>query len=371
MRSTTLLAAVLASSGAVWAQMLNKLAKDAGLLYFGTSFNPGEVNDAPYYKLASDPNMFGQWTPDNAQKWDATEPSKGRFSYGQADATIGRATQNGQIMRCHTLVWHSQLPGWVSSGSWNRSTLTDVINSHISNVMGHFKGKCYAWDVVNEALEDNGSYRNSVFYRVLGDSYFALAFKQAAATDPGAKLYYNDYNLEYFPAKADGAVRIAKLVQAAGARIDGVGLQAHMTVGRTPARANLTWTLGKYTALGLDVAYTELDVRIDPLPSTAGSLAAQGREYEAVVGSCLDVPRCVGITVWGFGDAHSWVPGTFRGTGDANLYDKQARPKPAYSSVSAVLAKASGKRPAWGSKPATTVARVPEAAAAVVTAAPM
>jgi endo-1,4-beta-xylanase len=92
--------------------MLNKLAKDAGLMYFGTAFGPSDANDAPYYKLASDVNMFGQWTPDNAQKWDATEPQQGKFSYSQADSIISRATSNKQIMRCHTLVWYSQLPSW-------------------------------------------------------------------------------------------------------------------------------------------------------------------------------------------------------------------------------------------------------------------
>jgi len=383
MRTTGFVAAALAGPGAVLGQ-LNQLAKDAGLMYFGTAFSPSDVNDAAYYKIESDVRNFGQITPDNAQKWDATEPSRGRFSYGAADSIIARATANKQIMRCHTLVWYSQLPGWgkslpspeysarsgvlfsgtglltrralVTSGSWTKETMTSVMESHISNVMTHFKGKCYAWDVVNEALEDNGTYRQNPFLKALGDSYFAMAFKKAAATDPGTKLYYNDYNLEYFPVKADGAVRIAKLVQAAGVPIHGIGLQAHMSVGRTPTRENLTWTLNKYTALGLDVAYTELDVRIKTMPSNATTLQAQAKEYEWIVGSCLDVPRCVGVTVWGFGDAHSWIPSTFPGAGDSNLFDKQSRPKPAYSSVSALLASASGKRPPWGSTPATTLA---------------
>lgn len=175
-------------------------------------------------------------------------------------------------------------------------------------------------------------------------------------------------NLEYFPAKADGAVRIAKLVQAAGVPIHGVGLQAHMTVGRTPTRENLTWTLNKYTALGLDVAYTELDIRIKPLPSNASSLQAQAKEYEAIVGSCLDVPRCVGITVWGYGDSHSWIPQTFPGAGDSCLYDKNSKPKPAFSSVSALLASASGKRPPWGAAPTTTLVTKTAVAAPTPTA---
>ncbi|KAK4442176.1 glycoside hydrolase superfamily [Podospora aff. communis PSN243] len=350
----TIVTALVAGLPGVSAQ-LHALAKNAGLLYFGTAVSPGDSRDAPYYKLSNDINNFGQYTPDNAQKWDATEPQRGRFQYSQADAIVNRAIANKMLMRCHTLVWYSQLPSWVTSGSWTKDTMTSVMQTHISNVMGHFKGKCYAWDVVNEALEDNGTYRNNPFLKALGDSYFALSFQFAAAADPGTKLYYNDYNLEYFPVKADGAVRIAKLVQAAGAPIHGVGLQAHMTVGRTPSRENLTWTLNKYTALGLDVAYTELDVRIKPLPSNSSSLQAQAKEYEAIVGSCLDVPRCVGITVWGFGDAHSWIPQTFPGAGDSCLFDKNSRPKPAFSSVSALLASASGKRPPWGSAPTASV----------------
>ncbi|KAK5652688.1 hypothetical protein OQA88_10282 [Cercophora sp. LCS_1] len=362
-----ILASILTGPLLVVAQ-LHALAKDAGLLYFGTAVSPSDSSDQPYYRLSNDIKNFGQYTPDNAQKWDATEPSRGRFSYGQADAIVNRAISNKMLMRCHTLVWYSQLPSWVSSGSWTKDTMTSVMQTHISNVMGHFKGKCYAWDVVNEALEDDGTYRNNPFMKAIGDSHFALAFKFAAAADPEAKLYYNDYNLEYFPVKADGAVRIVKLVQAAGAPIHGVGLQAHMTIGRTPSRENLTWTLNKYVALGLDVAYTELDVRIKNLPSNATGIQMQAKEYVDMVGSCLDVPRCVGITVWGFGDAHSWIPQTFPGAGEACLFDKNSKPKPAFSSVSALLASASGKRPPWNTAASTTLATAVKPAVATPTA---
>src|SRR3569833_977802 len=177
-------------------------------------------------------------------------------------------------------------------------------------------------------------------------------------------------NLEYFPVKADGAVRIAKLVQAAGLPIHGIGLQAHMTVGRTPSRENLTWTLNKYVALGLDVAYTELDVRLKPLPSNASSLEAQAKEFTYIVGSCLDGPRCVGVTVWGIGDGHSWIPQTFPGAGYAYLYDKSSKPKPAYSSVSALLASASGQRPPWTPAASTAPAAGTTATATAVKAVP-
>jgi endo-1,4-beta-xylanase len=154
-------------------------------------------------------------------------------------------------------------------------------------------------------------------------------------------------------------VNIVKIIQDAGAKIDGVGFQAHMSVGRTPSRANLTWTLNKFTALGVDVALTELDVRIKTMPSNATTLEAQAQEYTWLVGACLDVARCVGITVWSFGDAHSWIPGTFPGAGDANLYDMNVQPKPALKSVEALLASASGKRAPWPTATATATIVTP------------
>jgi endo-1,4-beta-xylanase len=178
------------------AAQLNALAKNAGLLYFGTA-SSGDTSDAPYYALESNSSVFGQWTPENDQKWEVTEPQRHVYSFSRADTIVSRAEANGQIMRCHTLVWHSQLPPWVSGRTWSRRSLTCVIRSHIQNVMGHYKGKCYAWDVVNEALEDDGSYRKSVFYNTLGTDYFAIAFKEAALVDPAAKLYYNDCRLHH------------------------------------------------------------------------------------------------------------------------------------------------------------------------------
>jgi endo-1,4-beta-xylanase len=161
--------------------------------------------------------------------------------------------------------------------------------------------------------------------------------------------------MEFNPVKADAAVRLAKMIQDSGAPIHGMGFQGHITLGQTPSRENLTWTLNKFTALGLDVAYTELDLRVGPRGTavTPASLEAQAKEYGAVVGSCLDVPKCVGVTVWGFGDARSWI--TYS---SPDLFDKNNQPKPAYSTVSALLASASGKRPPWNtaSMAATTTA---------------
>lgn len=206
--------------------------------------------------------------------------------------------------------------------------------------MTHYAAQCYAWDVVNEALNENGTFRSSVFLSTLGPDYIPLSFSVAAAADPRAKLYYNDFNLETTPAKADGAVGIVKLVQDAGVKIDGVGFQAHLNVGQTPSRAQLAATLGRFTALGVEVAYTELDIKHPRLPTSEADRAQQAADYVAAVGSCLDVEGCVGVTVWQFTDRYSWVPGTFPGTGEACLMTEDYVKKPAYEAVLKLLQEA-------------------------------
>ncbi|KAI0873311.1 carbohydrate-binding module family 1 protein [Hypoxylon argillaceum] len=335
----TALAALLALPGAQ--AQLNKLAKGAGLKYFGSATDNGELTDTAYVAILDNTDEFGQITPGNGQKWQYTEPSQGVFSYTSGDQIANLAATNGQLLRCHTLVWYSQLPSWVSSGTWTVATLTSVVNTHISNVVGHYKGKCYAWDVVNEGLNDDGTYRQNVFYNVLGDSYFALAFTAAAAADPAAKLYYNDYNIESTGAKQAAAAKIVSLVKAAGAKIDGVGMQAHLIVGSTPSQSALQSAMASYVAAGAtEVAYTELDIRFTTLPSTASGLQQQAADYAAVTKACLATKACVGITIWDYTDKYSWIPSTFSGQGDACLYDSVLAKKPAWTAVSSALAAA-------------------------------
>ncbi|CAH0032757.1 unnamed protein product [Clonostachys rhizophaga] len=341
MRSDIVLA-IFVASNAVSAQ-LHTLAVRAGLKYFGTAVDESKQSDSQYVSLLSTTTEFGQVVPENGQKWAYTEPSQNSFSYTQGDIVPNIASKNGQILRCHTLTWHSQLPNWVSSGSWTKATLTAVIQTHISNVMKHYLGQCYHWDVVNEAVDDSAVYRNSVFYTVLGTDFIPISFNAARAADPNAKLYYNDYNLEYNGAKTDKTIEIVNLIKAAGAPIDGVGFQGHLIVGSTPSRSSLSTALRRFTALGVEVAYTELDIRHSSLPASSSALVTQGNDYANVVGSCLDVTGCVGVTVWGFTDKYSWIPSTFNGAGDALIYDANFNKKPAWTSVSSVLAaKATG-----------------------------
>jgi endo-1,4-beta-xylanase len=324
---------------------LHELMKGAGKLYFGSATDNPELPDAAYVALLSDTAQFGSITPGNGQKWQFTQPSRGSFDFAGGDEVVELAEGNGQLVRCHTLVWHSQLPEWVSGGGFSADELTAIINAHVESVAGHYKGRCYAWDVVNEAFEEDGSYRTSVFYNTLGDGFVKIAFDAAARADPDALLFYNDYNLEYNGAKTDAAVALAEALVSQGAPIDGVGLQAHLIVGSTPGRDALAGVLRRFTELGLDVAYTELDIRHESLPPSGEALAKQGDDYVNVVGSCLDVERCVGVTIWDYTDRYSWIPSVFPGQGAALLWDENLQEKPAYTSVSSLLAAAATAAP--------------------------
>ncbi|KAI1393140.1 carbohydrate-binding module family 1 protein [Hypoxylon trugodes] len=334
--------ALLAIPGA--AAQLNQLAKAAGKLYFGSATDNNELSDSAYVKILKDSNMFGQITPGNGQKWQYTESSQGSFSYDSGDEIVNFAKTNNQIVRCHTLVWYSQLPSWVSDGSWSTSQLTSVVNTHIANEVGHYKGKCYSWDVVNEALNEDGTYRDNVFYKVLGESYIPLAFKVAAAADSSAKLYYNDYNIEGTGSKQAAAAKIVKLVKDAGAKIDGVGMQAHLIVGSIPSQSSLESAIKSYLSAGAtEVAYTELDIRFSSLPASDSGLKQQADDYTTVTKACLANKACVGITIWDYTDKYSWIPSVFNGAGAALLWDENLKQKPAYTAVSSVLKAAATK----------------------------
>ncbi|KAF7590681.1 hypothetical protein BBP40_002516 [Aspergillus hancockii] len=350
---------------------LHDAAVAKGLLYFGTATDNPELTNTAYVTQLNNTNDFGQMTPGNSQKWDTTEPTQNQFSFTKGDVVADLAEANGQKLRCHNLVWHQQLPNWVSSGSWTNETLTAVLKNHITNVVKHYKGRCYAWDVVNEALADDGSYRDSIWYKTIGEAYIPIAFAAAAAADPDVKLYYNDYSIEWGGAKSTGAQSIVKLIQSYGAKIDGVGLQAHFTVGQTPVRKDLASNLKSFTDLGVEVAYTEVDVRMKT-PATAANLAQQSTDYAYIVGACLDTEKCVGVTIWDWTDKYSWVPTTFSGYGAACPWDENFQKKPAYAGLLEVLGgEASAATSTTAAAPSSTSTSTTTISAATTFAAPV
>jgi endo-1,4-beta-xylanase len=176
---------------------LDILAKRAGLLYFGTAIDNVVLNNSAYASIAHTRSEFGQVTPANGQKWMYIEPSLDAFNFSMADAIIKPANKARQMKRCHNFVWHNQLPSWLDGRNWTKAELTTVLENHIKHEATHFKDECYAWDVVNEAFNDDGTLRDSIWLRTLGKEYIELAFIFARKyTSPTTRLYYNDFGIE-------------------------------------------------------------------------------------------------------------------------------------------------------------------------------
>ncbi|KAH7153539.1 family 10 glycosyl hydrolase [Dactylonectria macrodidyma] len=328
---------LLAASVPTASAQLDVWARKAGLKYFGAATDsPGQRERAGYEDvyprydaILRDTREFGQTTPTNGQKWVFVEPEPGVFNFTEGEVVSSIAAETGQYLRCHALVWHSQLAPWVETTDWTPKTLKKALVRHVRKVASHWRGRCYAWDVVNEALNEDGTYRESVFYKVLGEEYIKIAFREAAKADPHAKLYYNDYNLESPSGKSEGAIRIVKMLQAEGIKVDGIGMQAHLVAHRAPSLDQQIAVIKSYAKTGVEVALTELDVRIE-LPVNQTNLAWQKEAYKNSVGACAQVKACVGITIWDFYDPFSWVPYVFDGEGAALLWFEDFSRHPAY-----------------------------------------
>ncbi|MEU9633775.1 endo-1,4-beta-xylanase [Streptomyces tendae] len=289
--------------------------------YFGTAVAANHLGEADY--AATLDREFSSVTPENEMKWDATEPSRGAFTFTSADRIVDHAQSKGMDVRGHTLVWHSQLPSWVSS--LGASDLRTAMNDHINGLMGHYKGEIHSWDVVNEAFQDGGSgaRRSSPFQDKLGDGFIEEAFRTARAADPAAKLCYNDYNTDGVNAKSNAVYDMVEDFKSRGVPIDCVGFQSHFNPN-SPVPSDYRQNLQRFADLGVDVQITELDIE--------GSGSAQAANYTKVVEACLAVSRCTGMTVWGVTDKYSW-----RSSGTPLLFDGDYDEKPAYDAVLSAL----------------------------------
>ncbi|MFF3914535.1 endo-1,4-beta-xylanase [Streptomyces sp. NPDC001852] len=301
--------------------------------YFGSATDNPELADSAYTKILG--SEFDMITPGNGMKWYATEPQQGVFDWTNGDEIVNLARRNHQKVRAHTLVWHSQLPDWLTSGQWTASELRAVLKKHITTEVRHYRGKVYSWDVVNEAFNEDGSYRETLWYKTLGPGYIADALRWAHEADPHARLYLNDYNIEATGPKSDAYYALAKDLRARGVPLDGIGFQTHLAL-QYGYPSSLEDNLRRFSGLGLDTALTEVDVRMQ-LPATEEKLTEQASWYRQLTEACLAVRRCVGVTIWDYTDKYSWIPAVFPGEGAALPWDEQLNPKPAYQALREAL----------------------------------
>lgn len=304
---------------------------------------------------------FNSVTPENALKWGVLHARAQGYDFAEADRFVDYGRALGAAVIGHTLVWHSQMPVWVFSGAdgqrLDRAALLLRMREHIHTVAGRYRGKIHGWDVVNEALEEDGSMRVSPWLQIIGEDYVVKAFEFAQEADPEAELYYNDYGLEE-PRKREGALRLLRKLQAAGVKLSGVGLQGHYGLTYPPL-GEIDKSLAAFAQLGLKVMVTELDVNVLPTPGNGGADVgtrfdaearwnpyAQGLPPEqdaALAGRYAELfalflkhrEHLTRVTLWGVSDAGSWL-NDFPIRGRTNyplLFDREGRAKAAFHAV--------------------------------------
>ena len=305
---------------------------------FGTAVADAPLQAETFYQNTLKQH-FNIVTAENAMKMDAIKPSEtGDYNFTAGDRLVAFAQANNQKVRGHALVWHSQIPQWVTDKAWTKETLFAYLKEYITTVVSHYKGKVAEWDVVNEAVGDDNILRNSVYFKTLGVAVFDSAFAWAHAADPDALLFYNDYNTEALNTKSDSAFKLVSGLVQRKAPIDGVGFQTHRVAGQTyfPI-SEIDSNIKRYVGLGLKVAFTEIDIRV-PVPATEESYVTQAKDYAQILRIALNNKSSVtSFVVWGVSDKYSWIPNNNPGEGDALLFDVNYNAKPAYDSVVAVL----------------------------------
>jgi endo-1,4-beta-xylanase len=344
---TTAAASAAAGSGSTVApDSLRALAANIGLR-MGTAVIPFDLDHPDYQAIVA--GQFSVVTPGNEMKWQVVEPTQGMFDWSGADRLVAFAEQHGQLVRGHTLLWHSQLPDWLTSGVANGTISNDqlrgLLHQHITTEVSRYKGRIWQWDVANEFFTDSNPSTinpNDFWVSHLGTGVIADAFRWAHQADPHALLFYNDYNIageDGSNAKSDAVFTWLKQMLAQGVPINGVGDQGHLDTQYGFSGTQMTQDLQRYASLGLKVAITEADVRTfvnnatDQVPTDHLATFAQPDEFGQMLKACLAVRQCISFTVWGFGDADSWVPGFFTGEGYATIYDVNLNPKPAYTEL--------------------------------------
>ena len=324
----------------------------------GTALNSQQIEEKDSNAAKLVPEQFSAATPENIMKAEIIHPQWGIYNFDPADKMINYGKKHDILITGHTLIWHSQLPAYARNIK-DVDSFKTFFNNHITTIASRYNGKIYSWDVVNEALEEDGTMRKSVFLNKLGEDFVTEAFRLAQKAAPNTELYYNDYNIEQ-PKKRAGAIAIIKKIQAAGVRIDGVGIQGHWHLNKVPLK-EIEQSIHEFSALGIKVMFTELDIEVLPrnfqgadvsqrvasnpelnpyvngLPDSVQQQLAN--DYESLFKLFLKYKdKVTRVTFWGVADGNSWLNGwPVRGrTNYPLLFDRQYKPKPAYYKVIAL-----------------------------------
>ncbi|HEV2211117.1 MAG TPA: endo-1,4-beta-xylanase [Verrucomicrobiae bacterium] len=339
---------------------LKEAFKDCFLI--GAALNESQFTGRDARAAALIKKQFDSITPENVLKWGLVHPQPDTYDFGPADRYVEFGQSNGMFIIGHTLIWHSQTPHWVfhnADGSLlTRDALVTRMREHITTVVGRYRGRVKGWDVVNEALDEDGTMRSNYWMRIIGPDYVQKAFEFAHAADPAAQLYYNDYSLENEP-KREGALRLIKALKAAGVHITGIGVQSHDKMD-WPTAQQLDATIDSFANEGLKVMITELDVDVLPAafrgPSAETSLNAKltkdlnpytnglpesvqqalAKRYAELFSTFLKHRHQIArVTFWGVTDGNSWLNNwPVRGrTSYPLLFDREGHPKPAFDAV--------------------------------------
>lgn len=332
---------VSAATATVAPAVALRQAADQSHVLIGTAVRPQLFSEAAYTAtLAREFNMI---EAEDAMKWSVVRPNADSFDFRPGDEAVRFAKVHGMRVRGHCLVWDHNNPDWLEHGDFTPAQLSKLLQQHITTVMKHYAGQIFAWDVVNEALDENGRVKNSLWYNQpgiglsgKGTAYIEQAFRWAREADPQALLFYNEAEGEGLNRKSDAIYAMVKDFKRRGVPISGVGLQLHISQLDFDTAA-LAANIARLTALGVQVHITELDVS---LPVDAAGVAEkddlrrQAEVYRGVVHACLQSPGCTAIQTWGFTDKYSWIGSHSRGTRGAALpFDKAYRPKPAYNAI--------------------------------------
>lgn len=317
-----------------------RLAADRAGLLMGTAVRPSLFSETAYSETPA--REFNMVEPEDAMKWWTVRQNQGAFDFREGDEVVRFAQAHGQKVRGHCLVWDHNNPPWLGGGHFTPEEMSDLLHEHITRVMKHYAGHVFAWDVVNEGLDENGHVKDSPWYNQpgigfagQGTEYVAQTFRWAHEADPKALLFYNDNGGEELNRKSDAIYAMLKDLKQRGVPIDGVGLQMHIFQLKIDPAA-VAANIARLTALGLQVHITELDIEL-PLDNSQVHPEDMGRQaeiYRAVVRACVQNPGCTAIQTWGFTDKYSWIGSHSHGTQGAALpFDRMYKPKPAYDAM--------------------------------------